>query len=69
MTTPAQLVAQGETAEGYSLLMLAQGPVRNRRYWWTCGGCWSRSGLSPDDSKVREDADIHGAYCSVHRAA
>lgn len=66
-TATADLVGLGETGEGYSLLMLAAGKPNGRRFWWACGGCWTRSKREPDEAAVREAADVHMLWCRVHR--
>lgn len=61
------VVAQGATQDGYTLILLAEGAGKKRRFWWTCGGCWSRSEQSPDQEDSEDDANDHLAWCSVHK--
>lgn len=50
-----QIVGIGETDEGYSFIVLAQGQGKKREYWWHCGACWQDS--SEDKADNREFAN------------
>jgi hypothetical protein len=62
-----RLVEQTATREGYSFLVLSEGTGTARRFWWTCGGCWSRSEQAESREPVQSHAKTHLIYCSVHR--
>lgn len=62
-----QVLAQGATKDGYSLILFAEGKDSTRRVWWACGGCWSRCKRSADEDAVRRHGTFHVASCSVIR--
>jgi hypothetical protein len=62
-----RLVAQRSTREGYSFLIMSEGNGADRRFWWTCGACWSRSEQTKHRTNVQDHAHTHLLWCSVHR--
>lgn len=61
------VVAQATTKDGYSFLVLAENTGQQQEFWWTCGGCWSRSPNTERRRDLHEQARAHLVYCSVHR--
>lgn len=60
-----EIVAIGETDDGYSFVGLARGRGAHRRYWWHCGACWQDSADTPSTSLDDIDYDFgdHKPLC------